>query len=224
MGCISNTKKIAIAAFGICSVMAVSSICAYFTDSDKATNIFQVGQLSIELQEPEWDPDNTPTDMTPNQSVKKDPQIKNTGSVSSYVFAKVAMPKTSYILVNDDGTKAETSAKVHELFYVKSGTGSYGPLLTAYNSTDWTVLPKYTDTTSSSEYNYYVFAYNTPIKAGATTSKLFTEVKIQNSTEGFIEDKTYSIVINAAAIQSENLAISQPKSLEAIYGTYLNQA
>lgn len=68
--------KTMIAATAMIGVLAIGGISAYFTDGDTATNTFTVGKVSIDLQEPNWNP---PKDITPNQEIKKDPQIKNDG-------------------------------------------------------------------------------------------------------------------------------------------------
>ena len=57
-----------IAATAMIGVLAIGGISAYFTDGDTATNTFTVGKVSIDLQEPNWNP---PKDITPNQEIKR---------------------------------------------------------------------------------------------------------------------------------------------------------
>ena len=59
--------KTMIAATAMIGVLAIGGISAYFTDGDTATNTFTVGKVSIDLQEPNWNP---PKDITPVLSWK----------------------------------------------------------------------------------------------------------------------------------------------------------
>lgn len=218
-----NSRKIAIAALAMCAVMGVSSISAYFTDTDSAVNEFSVGEISIDLDEPSWDSENPPTDIPPGEEIEKDPQVENTGKNSAYVFIKVAMPKDTFIKALDDGTRVESEAALQELFLVKSGDGEYDYLTAGYNTTDWELLTDYTDSESSDEYNYYVFAYKEILGKGETTSTLFDSVKLVNAVEGYIDNNSYSININAYAIQSDNIPEDTASTLSEIYQVYLNQ-
>ena len=69
-------KKMGMVIFACVLLVAltVGSISAYFTDGDTVTNTFTVGKISLELQEPDWDPE-AAKHMTPNQTVKKNPKI-----------------------------------------------------------------------------------------------------------------------------------------------------
>lgn len=104
--------KTMIAATAMIGVLAIGGISAYFTDGDTATNTFTVGKVSIDLQEPNWNP---PKDITPNQEIKKDPQIKNDGINDAYMFMKVTVPYDNITVVAGDGTKAAAKADT-ELF------------------------------------------------------------------------------------------------------------
>ena len=95
--------KTMIAATAMIGVLAIGGISAYFTDGDTATNTFTVGKVSIDLQEPNWNP---PKDITPNQEIKKDPQIKNDGINDAYMFMKVTVPYDNITVVAGNGTKA----------------------------------------------------------------------------------------------------------------------
>ena len=48
--------KISIVAMAMVFVLLIGNILAYFTDADTATNEFTTGRISIDLQEPNWDP------------------------------------------------------------------------------------------------------------------------------------------------------------------------
>ena len=221
-----NSKKIVVAAASLCAVMTVSSICAYFTDKDAAINTFEVGNVSIDLQEPNWpdpdEPDNPPD--VPGDETPKDPQVENTGKNDAYVFLKVAAPKDEYIRAAADGTRIDEEPVNQELFLVKSGDGDFDSLSLGYNKSEWELLTEETDTTSSEDYNFYVFAHKEIVKKGETTGTLFDKVKLCNAVEGYIDNNTYTIDINAYAIQSGNVKEdSGATSLDDIYKIYLNQ-
>lgn len=68
-------NKIALFALSLVAVAAVGvgSTLAYFTDSDEATNVFTMGDVDIELTEPEWEGDKV--DVVPGDVYAKDPTI-----------------------------------------------------------------------------------------------------------------------------------------------------
>ena len=76
------------AALLTCAVLAgtaaAGGISAYFTDNDTATNTFTVGKVSLDLEEPNWVP---PENITPEQEMKKDPQILNSGDKQRICFS-----------------------------------------------------------------------------------------------------------------------------------------
>lgn len=177
---------------------------AIFGATDSAVNNFTVGEVKIDLDEPSF-PTPPPEDVPPGGEVEKDPQVENTGKNSAYVFIKVAAPKDTFIKAAADGTRIDKEAVLQELFLVKSGDGEFKSLADGYNQDKWELLPDYTDTKSSTEYNYYVFAYKSIVAKGETTATLFDKVKLENAVEGFIDNNHYEININAYAIQSENI-------------------
>lgn len=93
-----NVKKIVLAA-SLCAAMAATAAfgtLAYFTDTKEATNTFTAGDLSITLDEPDWDEANG-TNVVPGREIAKNPGITvNKDSVASYVRAVVEMPKEIY--------------------------------------------------------------------------------------------------------------------------------
>lgn len=219
----SSSRRIAIAALAMCAVMGLSTVCAYFTDTSSAVNEFTVGQVSIDLEEPSWDPDNPPTDVPPGEEMEKDPQVANTGKNDAYIFASVAVPKDTFIIAEDDGTRINAEPTLQELLLVKSGDGDYAYLTEGYNSDDWTLLTDYTDTTSSDEYNFYVFGYNEILAKGETTTTLFDSIKLVNAVEGYIDLNSYEMDITAYAIQSDNIPAETATTLSEKYHSFLSR-
>ena len=94
-------KKKMCAVCAVIGVMLLGSATAFFTDRGSATNEFIVGNVSVDLTEPRWNPDEG-TALTPNKTVKKDPQVTNTGSNDAFVFLQVKVPT----VLNDEQREA----------------------------------------------------------------------------------------------------------------------
>lgn len=228
-----NSRKIAIAAVAMCAAMAVGGISAYFTDTDQKVNEFNVGDVHIKIEEPHWPPEDESVPDVPNKETAKDPQVVNVGKNSAYIFAKIAVPKDTFIAADDDGTRLTTEPQLQELFTVKSGDGEFASLEEGYNKNDWELLTDYVDKTTSADFNFYVFGCKRIISKEDRTEALFDTVKLANATENTgkteenpsgigIEDKHYDINVNAYAIQSENIPNGET-DLSKIYEIYLNQ-
>lgn len=81
-----------VAAVALVAVIGVGATLAYFTDKDSKTNVVTMGKVDIKLDEPEFskNPDDTITDVKPNQTIVKDPKITvEEGSLDAYVRAKI---------------------------------------------------------------------------------------------------------------------------------------
>lgn len=192
-----NKRKLSFIALALVCCMAVAGVSAYFTDADTATNTFTIGKVSLDLQEPGWVP---PTDITPNEEFKKDPQIKNDGINEEYVFLKVEVPYATVITADKDGNKANAPA-VTELFSYTVNNG-------------WDEF-KDAETSTADENgcgivtHYYAYAANgkmTALAKDATTPALFNAVKFANVVEDQgLEGATKNIVLYAYGIQTTNI-------------------
>ena len=184
------------AAFLACALVAaltVGGISAYFTDGDTVTNTFTVGKISLALQEPDWDPE-AAKDMTPNQTVKKNPQIQNDGVNAEFVFMEVILPCEQLVTANGDGTL--NAAADTELYSYTVNAG-------------WHQMDRMQDAENGTVTYLYVYGNAevcTELEAGATTPTLFDTVKIANVVEDqALEGQTREIVINAYGIQTANI-------------------
>lgn len=82
--------------FAICIIVAliatavISGTLAYFTDTDDATNVFTVGNVNIDLTEPNWLVNGEEADdVYPGEALPKDPTIENIGANPCFVRIKV---------------------------------------------------------------------------------------------------------------------------------------
>lgn len=89
-----NKRKILLLAAAVCmiAILAVGGTLAYFTDTtDVKKNTFTVGNVDIELTEPEWDKQGSEDapEVYPGEALAKDPTVTNTGANPCFVRVKV---------------------------------------------------------------------------------------------------------------------------------------
>lgn len=197
----------AAAACAMMGVMAIGGTMAYLTDSETATNTFTIGQVKIDLEEPEYAKltETQKKDLVPNQIVAKDPQVENTGVNDAIVFLKVEMPKKDVIVAEKDGTRKTTA--VTELF---------------------TML----NTDIDPDTNVHVYAYKEKLAKDAKTTALFDSIQLQNIIEGQIDTDTENIKVTAYAIQAAEVLEGEDtdltdtltkENLQKIYDIYGKQ-
>ena len=73
------------------AVLVVGGTLAYFTDTDKAENVFTVGNVDITLTEPGWEKtgEAEAVDAYPGEALAKDPIVTNVGANPCFVRVKV---------------------------------------------------------------------------------------------------------------------------------------
>ncbi len=241
----TNQKvMLAAAACFLLGTAAVGGTMAYLTDADEETNTFTIGEVEVDLTEPDYPGDDSEDvrNLVPNQEVVKNPQVTNTGVNEALVFMTVTVPVDEITVVSPDGTKGEKSAA--DLFWFKDTQDS---LADASNHWDesWIMLTEketFTNAQGTAADNLaaaadgshtYVFAYESAIANGAATSALFDKVQLKNVIEHEIEpESAQNIVVKAYAIQSAEIVESgntdltdtlDETSLGKIYDIYLKQ-
>lgn len=188
-----NIKKVALAT-AMVGLLAVGGITAYFTDSATVTNEFTVGEVSLDLTEPSWDP-STGTNITPNKEIAKDPTITNDGENSEFVFMTVTVPYANVITANADGAKNAAADTELYSYTVNSGWVEIG------TPTKDTVAKTVTHT-----YAYGSSSACSALAVGAETPALFNTVKFANVIEGQgLEGTAKDIEISAYGIQSTDI-------------------
>lgn len=198
-------RKIATTAMAL--VVAVGATIggtfAYLTANDQVDNVLTIGDVSIELTEPNYDEDQA-VDMVPNQTIAKDPTVKNDGVNDAVIFLHVTMPKATFTPVSADGTKGTVGE--YEVFEI----GALGA--------GWVDLGD----------GYY--GYNTALAKDASTSALFSEVSVANFVEDIsLNNSTQHILVDAYAIQADAIegistaGTMNATTLQSILDIYLNQ-
>lgn len=215
-----KSKAIIIAICGLI-IIGISGVFAYLTDTDTADNIFTVGKVKIDLQEPAWEnaednndngiPDNA-ENITPNATIAKDPQVKNIGENNAYIYLKVTVPAEELIVADENG------------ILLNNGLAQETQIYTYTKNENWTELEKtenVNEETGKIESYTYVYYYNTELAPEATTDPLFNNVKFANVIEGQVDLSENQINIQAYAIQSENLP--EGTTIESAYTIYVKQ-
>lgn len=167
------------------TAILITGALAYLTATDSKTNTFTVGNVSLILQEPEWDEKNG-ENITPGETVAKDPEIVNNGTVDAYVYLSVSVPKGEYTFI-DDVTGATIEGVNTKLFEYD------------YNDTNWKEFAYVEGETEDTIYYYY----DGILEAGDTTEALFEEVSLIDLVSGSgAEGQELNIIINGFGIQS----------------------
>lgn len=147
-------KGIALAA--VITALAAGGTAAYLTDFETATNSFTVGKVDIDLDEPNWKPEDN-TDLVPTQVIRKDPYVANKGVNEAFVYLEVSVPVRNVITVAKDGTR-NALAKTELFSFTKNK--------------DWTQLER----TEVGQNMVYTYAYNHILKPGTKTTTLFDPI------------------------------------------------
>lgn len=211
-----NRKKIIAAAVVLALVVLIGSVLAYFTDTDTATNIFTLGdKIEIEIVENNaWTKDGqttnwinaNATNIHPGTVVSKEPSIRNKSTTTpAYVFAEVVVP-----------------------CYASTGTTADTPLFTLNNiGAGWTKISSNETVDSTSKTIKYVYAWGTSTAMTTlaanttTTTPVFTSVTLAptlTADQKETASATPNIVVNGYGIQIDNLTVTSPTAIFALFG------
>lgn len=175
-------------------VLMIGNILAYFTDMDTATNEFTTGRISIDLQEPNWDPGQG-GELVPGYEIPKDPQVLNDGINDAFVFVTVDVPYQNVTTTDEEGNKLQPTDT--ELF--------------SYDVKDGWVQVGEPDIDTENNIIKYVYAYSkdgelTPLKPEDTTTTIFDFIQFEDVIEDEgLEDTKLDVVVKAYGIQTDNI-------------------
>ncbi len=185
-------------------VMAITAgtAAAYFTDSDEEVNTFTIGNVKIDIKEPNWDPENG-KNVTPLQEISKDPIISNVGANEAYVFAEITVPRASVVLEDENGISQ--SEQQIDIFTYELNSG-------------WKQIGK-TNDNKNSVYTYaYVEENGTlkPLAEETDTPAIFDSVTLANIVDSQLDGQKLEIKVEAMAIQTDGIAPDQPQEVLAL--------
>ncbi len=245
--CMRKNNKKAITAAAACALagaLAMGGTMAYLTDVDQETNTFTIGEVKVDLTEPDYpgnDSDEVKS-LVPNQEVIKNPQITNTGINDALVFMTVTVPVDEVTVVAPDGTKGTKEAT--DLFWFKDTDDTLADAVNHWDE-EWIQLTDkefFTDASgmaagslsdAADGTHTYVFAYEREVSGGAATSALFDKVQLKNVIEQELDpEAAQNIVVKAYAIQAAEILESgntdltetiDETNMGKIYDIYLKQ-
>ena len=196
------------------AVILISSAFAYLTDTEEKINTFTMGEVDIELTEPNYDPSNS-TDLWAGKVMPKDPTVKNVGINDAYVYMMVEVPKASSLkIVGDDNTSS--LKENYPLFNFTANDG-------------WTLIKSQVASDAApyedEAYDYYLYAYDTKL-AKDESATLFNNVTFANITSDFAralaeqENPELDVTVTAYAIQSD---LANAADAATAWNLYANQ-
>lgn len=202
-------KRKVVKAIALCSVigaLAIGGPAVYLADYGTVKNTFTVGKVDIDLDEPNWTPEDHET-SEPTEEMEKDPQITNVGKNDAYVYMEVSVPVREVITANEDGSRNPSTST--EMFsYTKSSK--------------WNLM----GTKLVGDNKVYLYNYTEILEPEEVTEPLFKTVTFANIIEGQLDEQSIDIDIRAYAIQTVNTGDKEADvnaQAKAAYNKYVNQ-
>ena len=190
-----KNKILSICLVAVIAVMAIAGASlAYFTAEDSAENVFTVGNVAIDLTEPNWDETGKveAEDVYPGEPLAKDPTVTNTGK--NPCFVRISVSNLDQFAEKFDGAMI-----TYRTDYVENALGE-----------NWVL---HTD-------GY--FYYTKVLASDEKTDALFDQIVIPFALTNNVETK--SIDVTAYAVQAQGARPSftavQAMTVEEIAGWF----
>ena len=180
-------KKIIALALVLClvAVAVVGGTLAYFTDEANAKNEFTVGNVDIDLTEPNWEETGKAEaeDAYPGEPLAKDPTVTNTGKNPCFVRVSVS---------NLDQF-GNAGMIIYRTDYVDNALSS-----------EWTYYDGY---------YYYHKDGNGVLPAGETTDALFDQIVIPVGVTNNAETQPIEVIAQAVQAQGARASFSDVQTM-----------
>ena len=175
-----NKRKILLLAalLAIVAILGVGGTLAYFTADESVTNTFTVGNVKIELTEPNWTASGSEDapEVYPGEALKKDPTVKNVGA--NPCFVRVKVEGLDCLKTEGDGEEMLIHVRTN---YVADALGA-----------DWVLY----------EDGYYYYKH--VLAADETTATpVFDSIVIPTALENGNGTTKYNIEVTAYAVQAQ---------------------
>lgn len=224
-------KKIAIIALVVvlAASITISGTLAYLTSTDSVQNVFTLGKIDLDFDEPGWHPDpadpgydpaypGTPDgeNVLPGNTYVKDPTVEAVEG-DSYMRLKVEFLDASGNRITGAGAAARVAKIWDTVRYDATGTtlikGSPSTwavisALPNYNTTEF-VLDATRNSDVAVRYFNYINAGTSDVFEEGTDSTLFTNIAVASdwgNTDFTILGEKYTVQITVEAIQANNIA------------------
>lgn len=206
-------RRIRIIIVAVAFIISIASVYAYYTASDNLLNTFTIGEVAIDLTEPQYDAEDSSkrSSLEPDSDITKDPMVTNEGANDAFIFIEVNIPRETVMTANRS-TGAKIGARLQELF-------------TFAVNNEWKQI-------STDSKGKYVFAYIgkdnklSALKPGETTTVLFKNSKIHliNIIEGQdLQERQFNIPVTAYAIQSNDITGQDSSDPITVWNILSNQ-
>ncbi len=178
-----------ILSLALVAILALTAIIggtlAYFTDNEKATNTFTLGNVNIELDESAWQ---TPKNVVPGVRYAKNPEVKNVGKNPAWIRMDVILSDAA------EFKRVASKYSIITLDRIFETNADFND--------KWELAGVTEDTTADTlTYSYY---YRELLEPDVSTGALFNAVTIpaafNNADMASIRDD-FTITIKAHAIQ-----------------------
>lgn len=171
--------------------------------TEEAVNRFAPGEVTVELTESTWDPEEG-KEVVPNMVLDKDPVVRNTGSLDAYVFLTVSVPVRE-ICVVDSVTHRKQEKQETEIVSFSANE-------------NWELLEE----SWEGDQKRYVYGYRNLLSPAEKTNPLFDQIRIVDYLEGeLLSEDMVRIPVKAIAMQADG--IKKEENLKKIYELYLKQ-
>lgn len=188
---------------------AAGTTLAYFTDAETADNTFEIGDVQLAINEPDYPQDKKDRILTVNQKMPKNPNVENVGSNDEVVYLAITVPLENVTMIDDETKQRVTDQPMYQeiiRFYVddeENSSAVTGNDDFHYNS-PWVYLKMKED--SSKHTKTYYFGYPKVLKVDAKTPSLFDGIQIKSFLEGQMNvDITAAIDVYAYGIQADEI-------------------
>ena len=179
------------------AIISYQTISAYYTDKDNVTNKFKMGELEVQVTEPNYEDNKT---VSPGDEIVKDPTFSNVGGVDGYVRAQVYVPISSEIKYVDENENIVVPTEEIEIFSYQVNAGWEEVTADGFSGV-------YEDE-NGNKYNVYTYKYlengqEKIVHAGETIeTALFSKVKVINYLD-IDKNTNLKIHVSALAIQAD---------------------
>ena len=231
-----NKKRatVLILAASLASTVAIGGTLAYLTDTATKTNTIDVvTDLGVDVEEPEWTPDDNDDPLLPGDTKYKDPCITTTNDV--FARLKITFTDENNNQITDSGklTKIWQTIKYDAGYDPDNPDGNQLKEGTSYSTEDINALSLSSTNTANfvesgsangTYYYYYKASDNNFVLAKDTTSPyLFTNIVIPSDWSNAHVDPAlggtgkFNIVIEVQSVQAENQTATTLTAVENIF-------
>lgn len=193
------------------AIISYQTISAYYSDKDQVTNKFKVGELEVQITEPNYEDNQT---VSPGDEISKDPTFSNIGGVDGYIRAQLYVPISNNVKYVDENENVVTPSQEIELVTYQINEGWELITTDGYSGV-------YEDE-SGNKYNVYTYKYveNGQEKlvnaGGKIDTPLFNSVKVINYLD-IDQNTNIQVHVSALAVQSDG------GTADEMWTYYMNQ-